>query len=70
VFDWLTQEVGHSDLSYLIVFVACATDVLLPLVPSGTIVITAGVLAAQSDLLIFVIVPAATIGAFVGDNAC
>ncbi len=70
VFDWLTQEVGQSDLSYLIIFVACATDVLLPLVPSETIVITAGILAAQSELLIFVIVPAAAVGAFVGDNAC
>ena len=70
MFDWLTQEVGHSDLSYLIVFVACATDVLLPLVPSETIVITAAILAAQSELLIWAIVPAAMVGAFVGDNAC
>jgi membrane-associated protein len=70
MFDWLTQEVGHSDLSYLIVFVACATDVLLPLIPSEGIVITASILAAQSELLIWLIVPAATIGAIVGDNAC
>jgi membrane protein DedA with SNARE-associated domain len=70
MFDWLTQEVGHSDLTYLIIFVACATDVLLPLIPSEGIVITAAILAAQSELLIFVIVPAAALGAFVGDNAC
>ncbi|MGD9734637.1 MAG: DedA family protein [Solirubrobacterales bacterium] len=70
MFDWLTQEVGHSDISYLIVFVGCATDVLLPLVPSETIVITAAILAAQSELLIYLIVPAATLGALLGDNAC
>jgi len=70
MFDWLTHEVGQSDLTYLIIFVACATDVLLPLVPSETIVITAGILAAQSELLIWLIVPAATVGAIVGDNAC
>ena len=70
MFDWLTQEVGHSDLTYLIIFLACATDVLLPLVPSEAIVITASILAAQSELLIWVIVPAATLGAFLGDNAC
>jgi membrane protein DedA with SNARE-associated domain len=70
VFDWLTQEVSHSDLSYLIVLAACATDVLLPLIPSEAVVITASILAAQGDLLIFLIVPAAALGAFLGDNAC
>jgi membrane protein DedA with SNARE-associated domain len=70
VFDWLTQEVGHSAVTYLIVFVACGTDVLLPLIPSETIVITASVLAAQGELFIWLIVPAVALGAFVGDNVC
>jgi membrane-associated protein len=47
---------------------AAAADVLLPLIPSETIVITASVLAAQGDLLIWVIVPVVALGAFVGDN--
>lgn len=49
---------------------AAATDVLVPLVPSETIVITASVLAAQGELLIWVIVPVVALGAFVGDNLC
>jgi membrane-associated protein len=70
VFDWLTHEVSHSAVTYPVVAVSAATDVLFPLIPSETIVITASVLAAQGDLLIWVIVPAVAIGAFVGDNLC
>jgi membrane-associated protein len=70
VFDWLTQEVSQSPLTYPIVFVAAGLDVLLPLIPSETIVITASVLAAQGDLLIWGIVPMVALGAFVGDNLC
>jgi membrane-associated protein len=70
VFDWLSQEVSGSALSYLVVFVAAGLDVLFPLIPSETIVLTASILAAQGDLLIFAIVPSVALGAFVGDNAC
>ncbi|HMI81608.1 MAG TPA: DedA family protein [Solirubrobacterales bacterium] len=70
MFDWLTQEVGQSAVTYPVVFVACAVDVLFPLVPSETVVITASVLAAQGDLLIWLIVPAVALGAFLGDNLC
>lgn len=69
MFDWLSQEVSQSPVTYLVVFMACAIDVLFPLVPSETIVITASVLAAQGELLIIGIVPLVAIGAFVGDNA-
>jgi membrane-associated protein len=68
VFEWLTSEVSNNPVTYLIVFGAAATDVLLPLIPSETIVIAAAVLAAQGDLLIWLIVPAAALGAFLGDN--
>jgi membrane protein DedA with SNARE-associated domain len=68
VFDWLTQEVSHSVVTYPVLGLAAATDVLFPLIPSETIVITASVLAAQGDLLIWVIVPVVALGAFVGDN--
>jgi membrane-associated protein len=70
VFDWLTQEVSQSPLTYPVVLVAAGLDVLFPLIPSETIVITAGVLAAQGDLLIWLIVPAVAFGAFLGDNLC
>lgn len=70
MFDWLTQEVSQSALTYPVVLTAAGLDVLFPLIPSETIVITAGVLAAQGDLLIWVIVPAVALGAFLGDNLC
>jgi membrane-associated protein len=70
VFDWLSNEVSGSAVTYLVVFVAAGADVFIPLIPSETIVIAAGVLAAQGDLLIFAIVPAVALGAFVGDNLC
>jgi len=68
VFEWLTSEVSNNPVTYLIVFGAAATDVLLPVIPSETIVLAAAVLAGQGDLLIWLIVPAAAVGAFLGDN--
>lgn len=68
MFEWLTSEVSNNPVTYLIVFGAAGADVLLPLVPSETLVIAASVLAGQGDLLIWVIVPAAAVGAFLGDN--
>lgn len=68
MFDWITQEVSNNDLSYLIVLAAAATDVLFPFIPSETIVIAASVIAAQGGLTIFLVVPAAALGAFIGDN--
>jgi membrane-associated protein len=41
----------------------------VPVVPSETAVITAGVVAAAGDLSLAIIIPAAAAGAFLGDNA-
>jgi membrane-associated protein len=70
VSEWLTQEVSESAITYLVVFVAAGLDVLFPLIPSETIVLSAAVLAAQGDLVIFLIVPLVALGAFLGDNLC
>jgi len=40
----------------------------VPIVPSETAVITAGVVAASGDLSLALIIPAAAVGAFLGDN--
>lgn len=69
MFDWLTQEVSQSPVTYLVVFIAAGADVLFPPIPSETIVITASVLAAQGELVIWFIVPLVALGAFLGDNA-
>lgn len=68
MFDWLTEQVTNDPVTYLVVLGAAGGDVLFPLIPSETIVITAGVLAAQGDLHIWLIVPLVALGAFVGDN--
>lgn len=68
MFDWLTQEVSQSPLTYLVDFLAACLDVLLPVIPSEAIVVTSSVLAAQGGLLIWLIIPAVALGAFLGDN--
>jgi len=52
----------------LIIFVFAYLDVLVPIVPSETAVITAGVVAAAGDLSLALIIPLAAAGAFLGDN--
>jgi membrane protein DedA with SNARE-associated domain len=68
VFDWLTEAVSNGPTAYLIVMLASGGDVIFPPVPSETIVVTAGVLAGRGDLSIFFVVPAAALGALIGDN--
>jgi membrane protein DedA with SNARE-associated domain len=57
-----------SGWAYLVVLAFAVVDALLPIVPSEASVITAGVVAAGGDLLLSVVVLAAAVGAFTGDN--
>ena len=59
---------GASGWAYAIVFLFAFLDALLPVVPSETAVITAGVVASAGDLSLALIIPAAAVGAFLGDN--
>jgi membrane-associated protein len=69
VFDQFTQLVADSsEWAYVIVFVFAFLDALIPIVPSETAVITAGVVAASGDLNLALIISAAAVGAFAGDN--
>jgi membrane-associated protein len=68
MFDWLTQHISDSPLTYLVAFLAAGGDVLLPLIPSETIVITAGVVVAQGGLRLWLLIPVVALGAMVGDN--
>ena len=70
MFGHFTQLVSEaSGWAYLIVFLLALLDALLPVVPSETAVITAGVVASTGDLTLALVVPAAAAGAFLGDNA-
>jgi membrane protein DedA with SNARE-associated domain len=69
MFHAFTQLVADaSGWAYLILFLFAFLDALVPIVPSETAVITAGVVAASGDLSLGLIIPAAAAGAFLGDN--
>ncbi len=68
LFDSLTDAISGRPVSYLVVLGAAGGDVLLPVIPSETIVITAGVVAAQGGLSLWLLVAAAATGAFLGDT--
>jgi membrane-associated protein len=70
VFDWLQEAVSGNATSYVVAAGAATADVLIPIVPSETIVITAGVLAGGGKLSIWILIPAAAAGAVLGDNLC
>jgi membrane-associated protein len=68
VFESLTEFVSGSPWTYVFLFAVAAADVLFPVVPSETSVITAGVLAASGDLILVLVVVAPACGAILGDN--
>lgn len=69
MFGHFTQLVADaSGWAYGIVFLLAMLDSILPVVPSETAAITAGVVAGAGDLSLWVVIVAAAAGAFVGDN--
>jgi membrane-associated protein len=68
VFDQLTDLVSGAWWSYLIVFAVSYLDAIVPLVPSETVVITAGVLSSTGDMELPLVILFAAAGAFLGDN--
>lgn len=69
MFDQFTHLVAQaSGWAYLVVLLLAVVDALLPVVPSETAVITAGVVASSGKLLLPVVIVVAAVGAFVGDN--
>ena len=69
VFGHFTDLVAEaSGWAYAILFVVSFLDVLLPVVPSETSVITAGVVASAGDLSLPLVILFAATGAFAGDN--
>ena len=65
----LTEYVSGSPWTYVFIIAIAALDVLIPLLPSETSVILAGVLAATGDLVLLAVVVCAALGAVLGDNA-
>jgi len=70
LFDQFTQLVSDaSGWAYAIVFILAVLDVFIPIVPSETAVVTAGVVAGAGDLSLPIVIVAAATGAFLGDNS-
>jgi membrane protein DedA with SNARE-associated domain len=69
VFEEFTEMISGSPWSYAIVFAFAFLDALLPVVPSETSVVTAGVLAGAGEMSLILIVLCAASGATLGDNA-
>lgn len=69
MFNQFTQYVASaSGWAYAVVFLLALLDAVLPVVPSETAVITAGVVAASGHLSLWLIVVSAAAGAVAGDN--
>jgi membrane protein DedA with SNARE-associated domain len=69
VFHQFTDVVAHaSGWAYAILFLLAFLDALIPIVPSETSVITAGVLASSGQLSLPLVILFAATGAFAGDN--
>jgi membrane protein DedA with SNARE-associated domain len=69
MFDQLTDLVAQaSGWAYAAVLVLALVDAVLPVVPSETAVITAGLVAASGRLSLALVVLSAAVGAVLGDN--
>lgn len=62
--DWVSGEWW----SYPVIFLVSMLDAFFPVVPSESVVITGGVVAATGDLNIALVIALAGAGAIVGDN--
>jgi len=68
-FEWLENAIGGEVWTYPAIVAAVAFDSLLPVAPGETVMITAGVLAADGDLSALLVIAAGTAGSLLGDNA-
>ncbi len=68
VFETFVEWVSGAWWTYPLVFAIAMLDAFFPLVPSESVVIAAGVVAAAGDLQLPAVIAVAVAGAFVGDN--
>lgn len=68
MFEAILDLVSSSPWTYALIFAVSAVDAFFPAVPSETSVIAAGVLAAEGDLHLGLVILCAAAGAVAGDN--
>jgi len=67
-FEWMENAIDGEIWTYPAIVAAVAFDSLLPIAPGETVMITAGVLAADGDLFLPLVIAAGTVGSLLGDN--
>jgi membrane-associated protein len=67
-FNQIADWVSGAWWSYPLIFSVAMVDAFFPLVPSETVVIIGGNLAASGDLNLLFVILAGAVGALVGDN--
>jgi membrane protein DedA with SNARE-associated domain len=68
-FGALVDLVSASPWTYAVILAVAALDALVPMVPSETTVISAGVLAGAGELELALVIAVAAAGAYVGDSS-
>lgn len=68
-FDALRDAVGESVWTYPAIVTAVALDSILPVAPGETIVVSAGIFAADGELSLALVFGAGLLGGVIGDNA-
>ncbi len=68
-FEWLEDAIGGEIWTYPALVVSVALDSLFPIAPGEAMMITAGVLAANGELILPFVILAGAAGSLLGDNA-
>ncbi len=68
-FEWLEDAIGGEIWTYPALVVSVAIDSFFPIAPGEAMMITAGVLAANGDLILPFVILAGVVGSLLGDNA-
>lgn len=69
MFNRLVDLMSESGWTYFLIYLVSLVDAVFPVVPSETVVIGGGVLAASGHLVLVLVIIAGALGAFTGDNA-
>ncbi len=67
-FNQIADWVSGAWWSYPLIFAVAMVDAFFPVVPSETVVIIGGNLAASGDLNLLLVILAGAVGAMIGDN--
>lgn len=68
MFHQFIEWISGAWWNYPLIFLVAMLDAFFPVVPSESVVITAGVVAAAGDLNIAAVIALASAGAIIGDN--